>query len=138
MDDTHTSEAVVLRYYEALNHHDWAGIAALVAPNYRHHSNGTLFTFDEFRARTAWLMNGIHDLEVECLAVVHHGDDVAVRWVARGRHRGSLNGERPTARDVEFPGITMFHVEKGLVVEDWQAFDERHLYVQLSPFSAFG
>ena len=138
MDELRTPEAVVLSYYDALNRHDWAGLEALVGPGYLHHSNGVRFTFDEFRARTAWLMNGIHDLEVECLAVVHDGDDVAVRWIARGGHHGSLNGERPTARDVEIPGITMFHVEDGLVVEDWQAFDERHLYVQLSPFSAFG
>ena len=70
--------------------------------------------------------------------MVCEGDDVAVRWLARGAHHGSLNGERPTARDVTFPGITMFHVGDGRIVEDWQAFDERHLYVQLSPFAGFG
>jgi len=32
----------------------------------------------------------------------------------------------------------MFHVADTRVVEDWQMFDERHLYVQLSPFAGFG
>ena len=128
---------VVERYYEGLNHRDWSGLESLVARGYRHHSNGHDLTFGEFRARTSWLMNGIHDLHVEILAVVGDGDDVAVRWIARGVHLGSLNGERPTSRSVSFPGISMFHIEDGLVIEDWQTFDERHLYVQLSPFASF-
>jgi predicted ester cyclase len=128
---------VVERYYEGLNNRDWPSLASLVASGYRHHSNGHDLTYAEFQARTSWLMNGIHDLHVEILAVVIDGDDVAVRWIARGAHHGSLNGERPTSRSVSFPGITMFHVEDGHVVEDWQTFDERHLYVQLSPFASF-
>jgi predicted ester cyclase len=132
-----TARSVVESYFDALNRHDWPAVESLVSPGYRHHGNGRGFTFGEFRARTSWLMNGIHDLHIETLAVVSDGDDVAVRWIARGAHQGSLNGERPTSRSVSFPGITMFHVEDGHVVEDWQTFDERHLYIQLSPFATF-
>ena len=137
MNQTLSPRAAVELYLDALNRLDWSGIQALVAPDYRHHSNGHDFNFEEFRARTAWLTNGIRDLHVETLAVVCEGDEVAVRWIASGTHHGSLNGERPTSRTVSFPGITMFHVEGGRVVEDWQTFDERHLYVQLSPFASF-
>ena len=130
-----TARSVVECYIDALNRHDWTGVETLVSPGYVHHGNAHDFTFAEFRARTSWLMNGIHDLHLETLAVVSDGGDVAVRWVARGVHNGSLNGERPTSRSVLFPGISMFHVENGHVVEDWQTFDERHLFVQLSPFA---
>jgi predicted ester cyclase len=128
---------VVELFYDALNRQDWAALHDLTASAYVHHGNATDYTFEEFRARTSWLMNGIHGLRVEPLAYVCDGADVAVRWIARGEHLGSLNGERPTARSVEFPGITLFHVEDGTVLEDWQVFDERHLHVQLSPFIGF-
>ena len=138
MNETLSPRRVVELYFDALNSQDWSGIEALVAPDYQHHSNGYDFNVEEFRARTSWLMNGIHGLHIETRAVVCEGDEVAVRWIASGVHNGSLNGERPTARSVSFPGITMFHVENGRVVEDWQTFDTRHLYVQLSQFATFG
>jgi predicted ester cyclase len=135
--ETLSPRQVVEHYYAAYNRQDWAGLDDLTAATYVHHSNAIDFTFEEFRARTAWLVNGIHGLQVETLGYVCDGAEVAVRWVARGTHLGSLNGERPTTRTVEFPGITVFRVEDGAVIEDWQVFDERHLYVQLSPFVGF-
>ncbi len=138
MTETPSPRQVVELYYGALNRQDWVGLDRLTATTYIHHSNAADFTFAEFQARTTWLMNGLHSLHVEVLSYVCDGPDVAVRWVARGEHLGSLNGERPTARSVGFPGITLFHVEDGQVLEDWQVFDERHLSVQLSPFIGFG
>jgi len=138
MQEERSPRQVVELYLDALDRQDWDALGQLVAAGYAHHSNGTDFTFEQFRARTEWLVGGIRGLTLETVTVVADGPDVAVRWIARGAHHGSLNGERPTGRDVAFPGITMFRVADGLVVEDWQAFDERHLYTQLSPFVGFG
>lgn len=131
MDDVATGSPrdVANAYLAALSRHDFGALEQVVAADYRHHSNGVDFDFPGLRARTSWLIGGLPDLRVTPESFVCEDDAVAVRWLAEGTHHGSLNGERPTGHPVRFPGITMFHVADTRVVEDWQMFDERHLYV---------
>ena len=51
------------------------------------------------------------------LQVHRDGDQVAVRWTARGRHENTYLGEGPTGRDVTQEGISILRLDGGVVVE---------------------
>ena len=63
------------------------------------------------------------DLQCTAEDVVAEGDKVAVRWVARGTHKGDLMGIAPTGRQVTYRGIQMYRVSNGRIEEEWAAFN---------------
>lgn len=58
-----------------------------------------------------------HHISVDHL--FREGDRVAVRWTSRGTHRGRIFGARATGKRVTVPGIDIFRVEDGRIVERW-------------------
>ena len=56
---------------------------------------------------------------------------MAVRWAARGTHRGPYLGAAPTGRTVSFKGIEIIRIEDGLIVERWGEWDGIDLLDQL-------
>jgi predicted ester cyclase len=60
---------------------------------------------------------------VEVLVV--DGDRVAVRYRGIGTHTGSFAGEAPTGRTVMVHGTTIYGVQDGVIVEDWESLDEQ-------------
>jgi predicted ester cyclase len=61
------------------------------------------------------------DLRLEVEAAVAEGDQVVVRWSARGTNSGDGLGFRPTRRAVTFRGITWIKVRDGKLHEGWQS-----------------
>lgn len=51
------------------------------------------------------------------------GDEVFVRWTARGTHHGSMTGESPTGNEIEVTGFGSWRIEAGQVAEHWGVFD---------------
>lgn len=47
----------------------------------------------------------------------------ATRYSFRGTHDGELFGIEPTGRTVEGSGVSLIHVEDGMVVEEWDFTD---------------
>jgi predicted ester cyclase len=62
------------------------------------------------------------DLRFEVVHQVAEDDRVASRWVLTGSNRG---------RDVRLWGITLSHLHRGRIVEDWSGFDSIELLRQL-------
>jgi predicted ester cyclase len=60
------------------------------------------------------------------------GDRVYVRWRQRGRHLGSINGERPTGEPLTEISSAVYRVENGRIVEYWIQTDRKGLDVQLA------
>ena len=59
-------------------------------------------------------------------------DDLVVeRFTASGTHRGELMGVAPTGRTVSLPGINIFRIRDGRIVERWGRLDELGLLRQL-------
>jgi steroid delta-isomerase-like uncharacterized protein len=63
------------------------------------------------------------DLRCTLEDVVAEGDRVAVRWEARGTHRGDFMGVAPTGKQLSFRGIQMQRIVNGRIAEEWAGFN---------------
>ncbi|MFI6151573.1 ester cyclase [Kitasatospora sp. NPDC051170] len=63
--------------------------------------------------------------------VVGEGDLVVEHFTASGTHRGELLGVAPSGRPLTLPGINIFRLRDGRIVERWGRLDELGLLRQL-------
>lgn len=62
------------------------------------------------------------------------GVKVAVRWVVEGHHLGyGILSElgKPTGQRLQILGITHYHYKNGLIVDEWNVYDELSLLMQI-------
>ena len=77
----------------------------------------------EFKAGREGLLNAFPDMHVEVEDTAADGDQVVVRWRARGTHRGDGLGMPPTNRKVDFRGMTWLTFRNGVIVEGWDSWN---------------
>ena len=63
--------------------------------------------------------------------MIAEGDKVAVRFTARGTHKGEFLGIPPTGKQVAWAGINIYRVASGKIAETWQLSDGLGLMQQL-------
>jgi steroid delta-isomerase-like uncharacterized protein len=68
--------------------------------------------------------------------LVGEGDIVVERFTASGTQRGELAGVPATGREVSLPGINIFRLADGRIVERWGRLDELGLLRQLGAVGA--
>jgi predicted ester cyclase len=105
-----------------------AGHARLRAPQLRRRARSA-----QFKQSARWIRSGVPDFRVEIEDWIEDGERVAMRFVGRGTHSGSLAGEAPTSRSVALHGVRSYRFRDGLIAEDWEAMDEGQLLKQISP-----
>jgi len=69
--------------------------------------------------------------------LVSGGDRIAARWTAHGTHRGVFKGPEdvpPSGRGIEVPGIDLFAIANGKIVETWVSSDLLGLMQQIGAF----
>ncbi|MEU4191587.1 ester cyclase [Kribbella sp. NPDC026611] len=83
--------------------------------------------------RTAGRMfrSGFPDWHSEQHALIAEGDLVVERFTASGTQRAEVMGVPATGKEVSLPGINIFRVRDGLIVERWGRLDELGLLRQL-------
>jgi steroid delta-isomerase-like uncharacterized protein len=64
------------------------------------------------------------------------GAKVALRWTARGTHRGALMGLPPTGRQVTLTGIDVLRIVDGRIAERWGEFNGIEMLQQLGALPA--
>lgn len=69
--------------------------------------------------------------DIEDLIVDRSAGMVAIRWKAKGTHRGVFMGKAPTGRSIRFQGIEIIRVEGGRIRERWGEWDGISLIAQL-------
>ncbi len=69
--------------------------------------------------------------ELEIVETLVDGDKVYVRWVQRGRHLASLEGETPTGAPVTDIASAVYRVRDGRIVEYWIQADRKGLEIQV-------
>ncbi len=67
--------------------------------------------------------------------LVAQDDRVFVRWIQRGWHCGSINGEEPTGKPLIELTSAIYRVEAGAIVEYWLQTDRKGLEIQLDRIS---
>jgi steroid delta-isomerase-like uncharacterized protein len=76
------------------------------------------------------------DLRIEVEEVVAEKNLVALRWSARGTHRGDLFGIAPTGKEATVSGMTIDRWADGKIVESWTNWDTLGLLQQLGAVPA--
>jgi len=59
------------------------------------------------------------DVEYRIDGAVTEGDTVAIRWEARGTHRGPYLGVEPTGREIRYDGITFLEMRGDRIARAW-------------------
>jgi len=55
---------------------------------------------------------------------------VVVRWRARGTHSGSFRNVKPSKRNIDVTGITIYRFSRDKIVESWGEFNAASLAKQ--------
>lgn len=76
------------------------------------------------------------DLKLIVNQVVAEGDHVAIRWTARGTHKGELFGIAPTGKEATVTGISIDRWADGKIAESWVNWDTLGLLQQLGAVPA--
>jgi steroid delta-isomerase-like uncharacterized protein len=84
-----------------------------------------------FREAAAMLRAAFPDWRSEVHLLVAEGDYVVERFTASGTHRGEFMGAAPTNHTMVMPGINIFRVEDGKIVERWGNLDVLGFFTQL-------
>lgn len=71
-----------------------------------------------------WL-TAFPDLSITWEEFIADGNRVVSRWSAVGTHLGGFFDTKPTYREVRYSGVTIYHLEKGKIV-DYRAFVDIH------------
>jgi predicted ester cyclase len=125
------NKIVVRRLLDLYNAGDWDGIDGLVDPGYVHHNNDLALNLAQFKRGAAWIRGALPDFAIGIEDMVAEGDRVAIRFVGRGTHAGSMYGETPTSKAVALHGQVVYRLADGRVAEDWETMDEHDLMKQI-------
>ena len=63
--------------------------------------------------------------------ITGEGNRVIVRARMKGKHEGELNGIPPTHKEVEFPFVVGYEIEKNKIISHWLIADQMMLMEQL-------
>ena len=115
---------VMRQLLDAYNAAEWDRLDDLVLPTYAHHNNAQTLNLAQFKRGAAWLRSAMPDFRLDIVDEVADGNRVAIRFIGRGTHAGSLFGEAPTHKELALHGQTFYRFEDGSVAEDWEVMDE--------------
>jgi predicted ester cyclase len=132
MTDTETNKKVVTEFIDGLfSRGDLGVVDDLLHEDYVDHDPpwGADGTAEGMRA--AMIRAALPDWRSELHLLVAEGDVVVERFTASGTHRGELMGVAPTGRVLSLPGINIFRLRDGRIVERWGRLDELGFLRQL-------
>lgn len=124
---TEENKAVARRVFdEILNQGNLAAVNELFAIDTVDHNPlpGQVPGFEGAKQGFEVLRTGFPDIHFTVEDQVAEGDKVVTRWTMRGTHTGVFMGRPPTGRPVEIPGIAIFRVVDGRIVDRWRAADD--------------
>src|ERR671911_690646 len=130
------NKAVVRREVEELYNYTGNLDAAeeIYAPDYVSHepTSGEVRGIEGAKQFAATYREAFPDLENTIEDMVAEGDEVVVRFKARGTHQGETEAfGPPTGERMEITGITIKRLSEGKVVEAWTNFDALGMMQQL-------
>jgi steroid delta-isomerase-like uncharacterized protein len=143
------AEAVVLRFFQAMNSGDLDEIAALSDASIRFvdvAAQEEVKGRDAFRGYCARYVKAFPDLQLEVTNLVSAGNTATVEGVCRGTHKAALEspaGSIPaTQRTIEVPFCMVARAADGLLADAREYYDAVTLMLQLGimpePVSAGG
>ena len=121
-------------WIEGLNRGDISAADGVFAADCTVHITGVE---QPIRGVAAWkefvagLLTAFPDLHFTIEEQVTEGPRVAIRWHATGTHRGPLGPVSATGRSITVDGLIIDHLERGMVAERWEQWDQSRMLQQL-------
>jgi predicted ester cyclase len=110
------NKGLVRRYVEAINRQDYAAFDALLAP-------ALVTEMKQVVAATG------HQLDITDM--IAEGDQVWVRLVIRGDHKGAFEGVPPTGKSWTIEGVAFLQLHDGKIIAADDLFDSLTLLKQV-------
>ncbi|MBS1253933.1 MAG: hypothetical protein MAG451_02987 [Anaerolineales bacterium] len=129
------NKAVVRRVMEDIwNQGNLAVADEMFAASYVEHfpDDTEYLGLDGLKECVVYWRTAFPDLQFTVEGMVGEGNEVVVRWTARGTHGGEYMGIPATGERVVFTGNTTYRISDGKVQETWWEWDEPGLMQQLS------
>ena len=82
-----------------------------------------------------WL-TAFPDLSITWEEFIAEGSRVMSRWSACGTHLGGFFDTKPTYREVRYSGVTIYHLEKGKIVDYRVLVDMHAILSQLEEYDS--
>ena len=131
MTDTEANKALVKRYFTAIEAGDLTALDEIVATDYQDHGPGRQPGRGALKAAAQTLRVAFPDMTSTVTHMLAERDLIAVRNRVTGTHHGPLGDLPATGNRVDFAALQLFRVERELIVEHWEIFDETTLTEQL-------
>jgi len=134
MSTTERNKAVVRDFIDGLfTQGDPSAVDTYLAEDFINHDPPFGVTPDRagMRAAGAMMRAAFTDWHSELHALVAEGDIVVERFTAGGTHEGEAMGVAPTGKTVSLPGINIFRLRDGRIVERWGRLDDLGFLEQL-------
>ncbi|MCL5996186.1 MAG: ester cyclase [Chloroflexi bacterium] len=130
------NKAIVRRFFEeVLNEGRFAVVDEIFSPAFGGHgfvSHGPGSGPESAKRAAAAFRAGFPDIHFTVRDMVAEDDQVVVRVVFRGTHRGEFMGIPATGKSVEIGGVELARLADGKIVEEgWHFMDELGLLRQL-------
>jgi predicted ester cyclase len=132
MTDTEANKALVKRYFTAIEDGDLTALNEVVSTDYQDHAVGRQPGRAALKAAVQALRAAFPDMSSTVTHMLAEGDLIAVRNRVTGTQHGPLGELRATGNHVDFTALQLFRVERELIVEHWEIFDETSFTQQLS------
>ena len=128
------NKAVVQRFYGATNSRNLDLFDEVCAPDFRGFINdvtGESQDLEAFKRSISELLTTFPDFQHRVVDWTICGDKVATRWIVSGTQVGPMEGIPPTGRRMEVPGMDLFRLANGKIVEVWAVADALDALQQL-------
>lgn len=128
-----SNKAIVQRYQDAHNANDLAVLDEIVSPNLISHNMlpGIPAGREGGKMVHQALLAAFPDQHSETLTLIAEGDKVVQYFMVSGTNQGSFMGAPATGKSYKVPGISIFRIENGKIMEHWGVFDQLGVLQQL-------
>ncbi len=134
MSTTESNKTVVKDFIDGLfTKGDLGAVDTHLAEDFINHDPPFGVTPDREGMRDAGKMMraAFPDWHSDLHALIAEGDVVVERFTAGGTQRGEVMGVPPTGKTVSLPGINIWRLRDGLIVERWGRLDDLGFLRQL-------
>lgn len=118
---------------EAWNNRNYSIIDEVYSPDVQYHGGASneLVGTGELKKLMNTFSSAFHDTKVTLDLLFAKDDLVAQKFLFEGIHDGTFAEIPPTGKKVKLSGISISHLEKGKITEEWEVFDELSFMKQL-------
>jgi len=119
-------------FLDGLNKRDLSLFNEVYAPDIRYHSPSVeINNLTELSGLSNGYFSAFHDTKVNIEDLIAKDNKVIIRFTFQGVHKGALQGIKPTGNKIVISGIAIYRMANGMIVEEWEVFDEIGMMKQL-------